>query len=203
MAANQAEVDGLGLALPGHRDLHARARLAAHATDGVVDVAFVDDDVIDTQNDVARPESGSRRRRALDRGDDADLATLHVDLEADTGVIAGRADANLLVLFGIEELRVWIEIGHHATHGALDQGPVLHGLDVLLLDPLQHLGQQARLLPRQRLSHPLALGQYAAAERDGDTEQYADRQCQRASGFAGHPDSVRTQSPVPTISQCV
>ena len=98
-------------------------------------------------------------RRSLDRRHHQNLAVLQVHLEADAGVVAGGADADLLVLLGIEELGMGIQVGHHAPHRVLDQAMIVHGLDVFLLDALEHLGEQAHVVPGQAVAVSVAAGE--------------------------------------------
>ncbi len=81
-----------------------------------------------------------------------------VDLDADAGVAAGRADANVAIFAGIEILRVRIEIADHAAYRAFQQRRIVDRFYIILLDALQHLGKQPRLLPGQlvRSGHWLA-----------------------------------------------
>ena len=89
-----------------------------------------------------------------------------MNFQTNARVIAGGADTNFFVLIYAQKLGMWVEIGHHAAHRAFDQHAVVHGLDILLLYALQHLGQQPRFVPGKSIFGCIALGQYTGAERE-------------------------------------
>ena len=106
------------------------------------------------------------------------------DLNADARVAAGGADANVAVLPGIEILGVRIEVTDHAADGAFQKLSVVDGFNVVALDPLEHLGKQARLLPVQLVlvRYPAVTDQ-TATDRQAKAHDQTDHNNQNCANF--------------------
>ncbi len=82
-----------------------------------------------------------------------------------------------------------VQVHDHAAHGRFHQLPVVDGFDVFLLDPVEHLGEQPGLVPRQGFAGLLQgllhvpLGQHAAAQRQAEAKDGADDQHQETPEF--------------------
>ena len=108
-------------------------------------------------------------------------AVLGHHLDADAGVGAHGGQADLVELLAVEVGGVRIERGDHAAHRLLHERVVVDVVDVLALDALVDLGEQARLLPRQAGARGLrqrlagtrraAVGEHAAGEGTAESRE--------------------------------
>ena len=117
------------------------ARRTAHAENCLAHVRVIHRLAIDREDGITGLDARPVGWRSLDRGDHANPAVVGLQFEADTGVGAAGVDADLLVLAGIQELGVGIELGQHAADGVVHELPVGNGLHVLALNALEYFGQ--------------------------------------------------------------
>ena len=100
--------------------------------------------------------AGLVRGRAFDGAQDLHRRILGHHFDADAGIGAHGAEADLFELVAVEEGGVRIERGHHAADRFLHQLAVVDVIDVLALDALVDLGEQPGLFPGQVLRPALA-----------------------------------------------
>ena len=133
----------------------------------------------DRRDLIARLDARLRRRRALDRRDDLDVAILALaDLDAEPVELAPGVDLHLLVGLGVEEGRVRIELGEHAPHGALHQRALVDRLDVVAAHEVQHAREHREIFVARRREAAGAArehardggGQHAREEREEETD---------------------------------
>src|SRR5690606_10690158 len=183
--ALELEIKRLVEALPGDGQADARAGTPAHALHRLLQALRIDWHAVHRQDRVPAPDAGTLRRRAVDRGDDLELAVAGRDLDADARVPAGGADADLAVLVFVQELGVRVQPRDHAADRAFEELGVVDRLDVVGLDPLHDLGEQPRLLPGQGLlrglgrAEPAVLRPEAKARNGSQSEHEHARESQR------------------------
>ena len=156
----------------------------------------IDRHVVDREDRVAGEHAGAFARACL-RSASTTLtdAVLERDFDADAGILAGGADADLVELLGIEERRVRIEVGDHAADRRFDQLLVGDVLDVVLAHVLEHFGEQARILPRHRCCVARGSGGsisrsrlHRAAHGQAEAQHDADREDQQKRNGMGSRD---------------
>ena len=77
-----------------------------------------------------------------------------------------------------------IEVADHATNGALQQHGIIDGLDVVLFDAIEDLGEQAGMLQRQGLAVGRAgRTDQAPAHGQAEAQHEADNNNQNRPGF--------------------
>jgi hypothetical protein len=140
---------GSGAAFAHDADFDRSALRATHAPDGVRQCAGIHGNAVDRHNDVAGANSRLRRRRTLEWCDHDDLFVLDRQVDADAGIAARAADLDLIVFITVEIGRIGVERCHHAANRRLQQLMVVHRIHVVVLHPLEHRSQHARVLPRQ------------------------------------------------------
>ncbi len=157
-----------GFAVAEYRDADAGPGTTAHAADRVLQMIRLHRYAVDGDDLVAAAYARARRRRADNRRNDLDGTFYFRNLHADAGVAAGRADAYVAILVGIEILGVGIQVVDHAANSALEQLAVVKRLDIIPLDALHHFGEQPRVLPVQ-----LFLGRRPAFRKQATTDREA------------------------------
>ena len=140
-----------GASLPGRSTSSVTGvpGVAAHARDRSRDVVGVDGNVVDGRDDVAGQNAGTLGRSAFERRHDRDLAALEVHVEPNARVVARRADADVLVLLGVEERRMLVEVGDDAADRGFDDALVVDAVDVLAPHAVDDLGDERRGLDRR------------------------------------------------------
>ena len=118
-----------------------------------------------------------------DGRDDEYSAAITADLKTHPRVTAGCANTNVLILSGIEILRVRIKVGNHAANCTFEKRFIVDGFNIILFYALHHFGKQPRLLPAQlRRVSGLTFTEEAAAYGDAQTQNSANNQHQNSSG---------------------
>ena len=64
---------------------------------------------------------------------------------------------------------MWVEAGHHAANGLLDQLLIAHRLDIIVLDARKHFGEDAQLIDRDR-GFRIAIGSDIKRQGERDTD---------------------------------
>ena len=114
----------------------------AYATTEASTSFSIDGHVVDGDDDVARQNSGAVGRSAFERRHDGDLAAVEVHVEAYARVVARRADTDVLVLFGVQEGRVLVEICDDAADRGLDDSLVVDAIDVFAPNAVDDFGDE-------------------------------------------------------------
>ena len=92
----------------------------AHAVDRLLEGEALDRGVVDLDDQVAGQQAGARRRRIVDRADDAhETAVLHHLQPEAAEFLAPHRGLEFVELLGIEIVRMRIERGEHAVDGRL------------------------------------------------------------------------------------
>ena len=184
--ARDGNSDGAIHALAHDGEDDVRAGLPAHHLHRVGQRHSLHRGVVQPDDQVARLDAGALGRRVVDRRDDLDEPVLHADLDPQSPEFAAGARLQLLVVVGNEVGGVRIESGQHPSNRVLEQGLVLDGLDVIVLDLGEYLRERAEILERQRAvaaalrEHALPDGK-GPADRDADDEP-DDRSCEQLHG---------------------
>ena len=144
---------------------------------------------IDGGNHVATVDPGDGGRRIAERPYHAQRPIRGGDLDADAGISAGGADAQVGVFLGVEIGRVRVEAADHAAQRIVDEPRTVHLVDVFALHAVEDLGNLRRIGGGKRClrggrSHGLSGGgrgdvavrEHGAAQRDQHTQGYSERQ---------------------------
>jgi hypothetical protein len=158
------------LADDGQQDL--RAGLAAHHFDRLRQRHAARRGVIDLDDQVAGLDARAKRRRILDRRDDADHAVFDAHFDAEAAELALRVDLQFLESVGIEEIGVRVEPVHHAVDRFLDELFIRDLLDVIALDLAEDRREELQVFVGDR-QFGLALGDRRKVKRKQDSKNGA------------------------------
>ena len=155
------DLDVVGLALAVDAERHVGPLGAAQQVGDLVDVEPGRALAVDLHDDVARAHAQRPGRAALDGRDDGRVVLTDAHLDAHAAEAAMGQSLEVLVGVAVEELRVGIQVAHHAVEGAVDELLRLDRIHVVLLDLVQDLDEQIEVLievPRARAApaHPPA-----------------------------------------------
>ncbi|MCY1524751.1 hypothetical protein D9M68_596990 [compost metagenome] len=158
LAAHAAHLDDVahdlqhdGLRTVGAHDGQRDRRLgrAAHQLDRVVERHALGGRVVDLDDEVAGHHASARGGRVFDRRDHLHEAVFGADLDAQAAELALRCRLHFAERVGIQVGGVGIQVRHHAGNGIVDQGLVVDGLDVVVLDGGEHVAQLPEFVQRQ------------------------------------------------------
>ena len=127
------------------------------------------DEVVDLDDQVTRFDARAKRRRVLDRRNDADDAVLDADFDAESAEFTLRGDLQFLEGVCIEEVGMRVEPVHHSVDRFLDQLVVRNRLDVIALDLAEHRRQELQILIRNRQAR-LALREYRKIQAEQESQ---------------------------------
>ena len=117
---------------------------------------------------VAGLDAGTLGRRVRQRRDDGDPAIAHIDLDAESGVVAGRGLGELPEVIRFQEYRIGIvQLVEHALDRHLVQLALVERIDVIVGDVRQHVVEQACLLVDRSGRLRFALQEPAARNHRG------------------------------------
>ena len=192
LAAGQREMQRRLAAGAHHVERDLGAGRAAHTRHGGFDVFGIDGNVVDGDDVVARQNSGAVGGSAFERRHDGDLAAVEVHVEAYARVVARRADTDVLVLFGVQEGRVLVEIRHDAADRGLDDSLVVDAIDVFAPNAVDDFGDERRGFDRwiergrRGFGSPRERCPDCAAECQPEAEHDAGEQHDYAAESQGH-----------------
>lgn len=126
------------------------AGLAAHAVDRFGHRLALGRLAVDLHDQVAGLDAGAGRGGVVDRRDHLDEAVFAADLDAQAAELAAGAFLQLGEVLRAEVGGVRVEVAEHALDGVLQQGLVVHWLDIGGLHPVENLGEGTQLVEGQR-----------------------------------------------------
>ena len=171
----EVERDGLHFTFASDLETDLRLRFAAHQLDGIREGQFGRRFAVDTGDDVARANAGTRCGRIVDRGNDAHAGRVFGDLDAEAAEGALRCFVHVLESFDVEVARMRVETAHHAFDGRLQQLTVFDFVDVVVLDGVEDARELADFLQGKRRAVFLGVGLNADARESAREHAGADK----------------------------
>ena len=142
LVANDVELQRLFSALASHRYLHVRPTTSTQQVSNFRSREVVGALIVNLDQHVAGAKPSFICRRSTEGRDDDGLAVARADRHADAVIVTLLIVTQRLEIFGIEEIRVWIQRSEHARDGAFVDGLVgTHLVGEVVLYRLVYLGE--------------------------------------------------------------
>ncbi len=154
MALDDGAPDGndmrFDVAFAQNRKRNAGIGFAAHPLDRLIERQSLDADFIEPGDEVARPQSGRKRRRVFESGNDPNRASLHTHFHAESAIFAAVVLFQFAIVFRLQIIRKGIQSLNYSADCVANEFSLIDRSDVLGFDLFDCFSERAHRSILQR-----------------------------------------------------